>query len=168
RASRTYGIILYDKGDFAGARSAFEQALNIFQEIGDGIESGHAAVSLGNVYYDQGKLEEAKRYYEQALRIHQDIGAAPGNIGSDVGSIANVMDNLGDLAGAIRMLEQSLQGFREGGDQRGESTTLSNLAGILVERGELSQATADYEQSDVITEKIGYKNGRAADFDGTA
>jgi serine/threonine protein kinase/tetratricopeptide (TPR) repeat protein len=168
RASRTYGIILYDKGDLVGARGAFEQALKIFQEIGNGIEMGSAAVSVGNVYYDQGKLEEAKRYYERALRVHQDIGAAPNDIGSDVGSIANVMDNLGDLAGATRMQEQSLQGFRDGGDQRGESTTLLNLGSVLVERGELSQATADYEQSDVITQKIGYKNGRAAALDGTA
>jgi len=162
RASRTYGIILYDKGDFAGARSAFEQALNIFQEIGDGIESGHAAVSLGNVYYDQGKLEEAKRYYEQALRIHQDIGGAPNDIGSDVGSIANVMDNLGDLVGATRMQEQSLQGFRDGGDQRGECATLANLGNILVERGELGQATAAFDQAAAIAEKIGYKSGRAS------
>jgi serine/threonine protein kinase/tetratricopeptide (TPR) repeat protein len=166
-ALKTYGIILYDKGDFAGAQSAFEQSLNIFQKIGDGL-IGQTSVSLGNVYYDQGKLEEARRYYEQALRFDQEIGADPGEIGSDMGSIANVMDNLGDLAGATRMQEKSLQGFRDGGEQRGESTTLLNLGGVLVERGELSQATADYEQSDVITEKIGYKIGRAAALDGFA
>jgi eukaryotic-like serine/threonine-protein kinase len=166
-ALRTYGIVLYDKGDFAGAQSAYEQALSIFQKIGDG-QIGWTAVSLGNVYYDQGKLEEAKRYYEQALRIDQETGANPANIGSDMGSIANVLDNLGDLMGATRMQEQSLEGFRDGGDQRGESSTLGNLAGILVERGDLSQAMADYEESAVITEKIGYKEGRAFDLDGMA
>jgi tetratricopeptide (TPR) repeat protein len=168
RASRTYGIILYDKGDFAGAQSAFEQALNIFQEIGDAAEIGRAAVSLGNVYFDQGKLEEARRYYEQALRVHQEIGAQPADIGSDMGSIANVLDNLGDLVGATRMQEKSLQGFRDGGDQRGESTTLLNLGNVLVERGELSQAIVDYERAAAITEKIGYKLGGAANFAGFA
>jgi serine/threonine protein kinase/tetratricopeptide (TPR) repeat protein len=168
RASRTYGIILYDKGDFAGAQSAFEQALNIFQEIGDAAEIGRAAVSLGNVYFDQGKLEEARRYYEQALRVHQEIGAQPADIGSDMGSIANVLDNLGDLVGATRMQEESLQGFRDGGDQRGESTTLLNLGNVLVERGELSQAIINYERAAAITEKIGYKLGGAANFAGFA
>jgi tetratricopeptide (TPR) repeat protein len=168
RASRTYGIVLYDKGDFAGARSAYEQALNIFQEIGDAAEIGTAAVSLGNVDYDQGKLEEARRYYEKALRIHQEIGAEPADIGSDTGSIANVLDGLGDLVGATRMQEKSLQGFRDGGDQRGESSTLLNLGNVLVERGELSQAIVNYERATAITEKIGYKLGSVANLEGFA
>ncbi len=167
RALRQSGIVLYDKGDFAGARSAFEQALTIFQKIGDGL-IGWTSVDLGNVYYDQGKLEEARHYYEQALRIHQETGADPAVIGSDVGSIANVLDGLGDLVGATRMQEKSLQGFRDGGDQRGESDTQYNLGNVLVERGELSQAIVDYEQGAAIAEKVGYKRGRAANLDGTA
>ena len=166
-ALRTYGIVLYDKGDFAGAQSAFEQALNIFQKTGDG-QISSTSVSLGNVYYEQGKLEEARRYYEQALRIDQETGANPANIGSDIGSIANVLDNLGDLMGATRMQEKSLQGFRDGGDQRGVTATLGNLAGVLVERGDLSQAMSHYEEGISIAEKIGYKEGRAFNLGGFA
>ena len=166
-ALRTYGIVLYDKGDFAGARSAFEQALNTFQKIGDG-EIGVTTVSLGNVYFELGKLEEARRYYEQALRFHQEIGANPANIGSDIGSIALVLDGLGDLVGATRMHEKSLQGFRDGGDQRGESATLENLGDVLVERGELSQAMSYYQQGISLAEKIGYKEGRAFNLGGLA
>ena len=166
-ALRTYGIVLYDKGDFAGAQSAFEQASNIFQNIGDGL-LGVTTVSLGNVYYEQGKLEEARRYYEQALRFDQETGAAPANIGSDIGSIALVLDGLGDLAGATRMHEKSLQGFRDGGDQRGATATLDNLAGVLVERGNLSQALSNYEEGISVAEKIGYKEGRAFNLGGFA
>jgi serine/threonine protein kinase/tetratricopeptide (TPR) repeat protein len=167
RALRTYGIVLYDKGDFAGARNAFDQALNTFQKIGDG-QIGVTTVSLGNVYYEQGELEEAKRYYEQALRFDQETGAAPANIGSDIGSIALVLDGLGDLVGATRMHEKSLQGFRDGGDQRGVTATLDNLGGVLVERGDLSQAMSNYKEGISIAEKIGYKDGRAFNLAGLA
>ena len=92
----------------------------------------------------------------------------PANIGSDIGSIALVLDGLGDLVGATRMHEKSLQGFRDGGDQRGESATLENLAGVLVERGELSPAMSDYQQGISIAEKIGYKEGRAFNLGGLA
>ena len=66
------------------------------------------------------------------------------------------------------MQEKSLQGFRDGGDQRGESTTLLKLGNVLVERGELSQAILDYERAAAITEKIGYKLGSTANLEGFA
>jgi eukaryotic-like serine/threonine-protein kinase len=161
RADREYGVILYDKGDFAGASNAFQEAVNIFQKIGNG-KIGMTFVSLGNVFYEQGKLEDAKRYYEDALRSDRAVGRGPATIGSDIGSIANVQDGLGDLVGATRMHEQSLQGFRDGGDQRGESSELGNLGNVLAERGDLGQAVADYEQGAAIADKIGYKEGRAS------
>jgi eukaryotic-like serine/threonine-protein kinase len=167
RALRTYGIVLNDKGDFAGAQRAFERALDIFQEIGDAL-IGATSEDLGNVYYEKGKLEEARRYYEEALRIHQKIGRGPSEIGTDTGNIANVLDGLGDLVGATLMQEKALQSFRDGGDQRGESDTLCNLGNSLMERGELSQAIVDYQQAVAIADKIGFKLGLAADLDGTA
>jgi tetratricopeptide (TPR) repeat protein len=166
-ALRTYGVILYDKGDFAGAQSAFEESLNIFQKIGDA-QIGFTAESLGNVYYEEGKLDDARRYYEQALRTDQEIGAAPASIGSAMGSIANVLDGLGDLTGATRMHEKSLQGFRDGSDQRGECATLDNLGNVWTERGDLNQAMANYERGVAIAEKIGFKNGHAANLRGMA
>jgi eukaryotic-like serine/threonine-protein kinase len=161
RADREYGIILYDKGDFAGASKALQEAISIFQKIGNG-NIGKTFVSLGNVFYDQGKLEDARRYYEEALRNDQAIGADPATIGSDVGSIGNVMDSLGDLVGSTRMQEESLRGFRDGGDRRGECATLANLGNVLLERGELGQAITNYEQALALADKIGYKEGRAS------
>jgi eukaryotic-like serine/threonine-protein kinase len=167
RTLRQYGTALYDKGDYPGARKAYEQALATFKEIGDSLIAA-TLTDLGNVCYEQGKLEDARRYYQEALKNDQEAGAHPALIGSDMGSIANVLDGLGDLDGAARMQEQSLQGFRDGGDQRGESDTLNNLAVVLVERGELSQALVDFQQGAALAKKIGYKRGLAANLQGMA
>jgi len=166
RSVRYLGVILYDKGDFAGAANAFREALAICQKIGARLFLAKTLISLGNVYYDQGNLLEAKRYYEQALPIDREISADPADIGSDLGSIANVLDGLGDLAGATKMQEESLQRFRDGGDQRGESDVLNNLGNVLTERGELKKAMVYYEQAIALAQKIGYKAGGAVDLEG--
>jgi eukaryotic-like serine/threonine-protein kinase len=165
RAFMGYGMALFDKGNYPEARKAFEQALITYKEIGDSLIAPTLS-DLGNVCYEQGKLEDAERYYRDALKNDQEAAAQPARIGSDMGSIANVLDGLGDLAGATRMQEQSLQGFRDGGDQRGESDTLDNLALVLVERGELSQAMADFQKGAALAEKIGYKRGLAGNLQG--
>jgi tetratricopeptide (TPR) repeat protein/TolB-like protein len=167
RAYKEYGAILYDKGDFAGTSRALQEAIDIFHKIGNG-KIGVTLVDLGNVFYEQGKLEDARHYYEEALRSDQAFGRSPATIGSDLGSIANVQDGLGDLAGATRMQERSLQGFRDGGDQRGECSTLANLGNVLAERGDLNHAMVDYEQAAAIAEKIAYKSDRAYILQATA
>jgi len=117
---------------------------------------------LGNIDYEQERLPEAKRYYEDASRVDREISAPPGNIGSDLGSIANVLDSSGDLVGATEMQEQSLKGFREAGDKRGEIDVLLNLGNVRVERREMASAKQDRDQAHTIAREIGYKSGEAA------
>jgi serine/threonine protein kinase/tetratricopeptide (TPR) repeat protein len=157
--ARMMGIVLYHKGDFAGARKSFEEALTIFRKIGTQLYVSHTLSDLGNLLYDQGKLEEARQYYEDSLRVDRGIGRAQ-DIPSDLGNIANVLEGLGDLVGATRMQEQSLQGFREVGDKRGEASTLGNLGLVLLERGELALARQNYDQALALMQEIGYKRGR--------
>ena len=159
---RSLGVIHYDKGDFDTARNAYEKALEVFRKAGTQSLTAATLVSLGNIDYDQGRLPEAKQRYEDALRIDREIAASPSHIGSDLGSIANVLDGMGDLVGATKMQEESLQGFRRAGDRRGESDTQINLGNVLLERGELASARENYDQAISIAQEIGYKSGRAA------
>jgi serine/threonine protein kinase/tetratricopeptide (TPR) repeat protein len=158
-AARMMGIVLYHKGDFAGARKSFEEALAIFRKTGTQVSVSKTLSDLGNLLYDQGKLQEARQYYEDSLRVDREIARAQ-DIPSDLGNIANVLEGLGDLVGATRMQEQSLQGFRGVGDKRGEASTLGNLGLVLLERGELALARENYDQALAIMQEIGYKRGR--------
>jgi len=158
-AARLMGIVLYHKGDFAGARKSFEEALGIFRKLGTQLYVSLTLSDLGNLLYDQGKLEEARQYYVDSLRIDREISRAqdiPGNLGN----IANVLDGLGDLVGATRMQEQSLQAFRDIGDKQGEATTLGNLGNVLLERGELALAKQNYDRALGLMQEIGYRRGR--------
>lgn len=159
---RNLGILAYDRGDFAGARKPMQESLSILRRIGARRQEAQASVTFGNILYDQGKLEEAKRYYDDALRIDREIASPSDFIGSDLGSIANVLDGMGNLVAATRMQEASLLGFHEGGDKRGEADTLCNLGNVLAERGELGLAQQRYDQAIAIAQEIGYKDGLAS------
>ena len=159
---RHFGIVAYDRGDFAGARKPMQESLSILRRIGAHRQEAQASVTFGNILYDQGKLEEAKRYYDYALLTDRQIASPPGFIGSDLGSIANVLDGMGNLVEATRMQEESLRAFREGGDKRGEADTLGNLGNVLAERGELELAQQRYDQAIAIAKEIGYKDGLAS------
>jgi eukaryotic-like serine/threonine-protein kinase len=124
-ALKQLGVIDEDKGEFEKACAFYRSALAIFQKIGEQRQVARSLESLGNIDYEQERLAEAKHCYEDALRIDREIAAPPGAIGSDLGSIANVLDSSGDLVGATEMQEQSLKGFREAGDKRGKVTSFS-------------------------------------------
>jgi serine/threonine protein kinase/tetratricopeptide (TPR) repeat protein len=160
-STRMLGVINEDKGDYEAARTFHKSALAIFQKIGAKRQLARALEATGNIDYEQERLADAKRYYEDALRVDREIAAPPGSIGSDLGSIANVLDSSGDLIGATAMQQESLNKFREAGDKRGESDVLLNLGNVLVERGELTLAKQNYDRALSITREIGYKSGSA-------
>jgi serine/threonine protein kinase/Tfp pilus assembly protein PilF len=160
-ALRQLGAIEYDKGEYEKARASQQSAMTVFQKIGDERQVARTLETLGNTDYDQERMKDARRYYEGALRVDTEIGAAPGLIGSDLGNIANVLDSSGDLEGATRMQQRSLQAFREAGDKRGECDVLLNLGNVLFERGDLESAKGNYDQGLVIAKEIGFKHANA-------
>jgi len=158
-STRMLGVIDEDKGDYEAARSYHKSAFAIFQKIGAKRQLARALEAMGNIDYEQERLADAKRNYEDALRVDREIAASPGLIGSDLGNIANVLDSSGDLVGATATQEESLKGFREAGDKRGEGDVLLNLGNVLVERGEIALAKQDYDRALSIAREIGYKHG---------
>jgi serine/threonine protein kinase/tetratricopeptide (TPR) repeat protein/TolB-like protein len=158
RALSGYATVLYDKGDFEGARKAYDQALGIASRIGAQQNVATTSSNIGNIFFERGQLEEARRYYQQALDIDRTLGSP--FMAGDLGSLANVMDGMGDLPGAVRMQQQSLEAFRSSGDRRGEATTLSNLGNILIEQGRLTEAAARFGEQLAIQEQIGYRKGQ--------
>jgi tetratricopeptide (TPR) repeat protein len=73
--------------------------------------------------------------------------------------MANAMDGLGDLTGALQMQQQSLAAFNQIGDRRGAAATLNNLGNLFVEMGNLTEARASFEQALAITQEISYRGG---------
>jgi eukaryotic-like serine/threonine-protein kinase len=150
------GDVLFDQGNFEGARKKFEEALPVVQEIGAQKNIRGTFERIGNVLYQEGKLQESEKYYNRALRFDQSIHD-PVGLASDYGNIANDLDGLGDLKGALKMQQQALAAFNEIGDRRGSSETLNNLGNLFVEMGNLDDAEKNYEQALAVVRQINYR-----------
>ncbi len=151
--------VLFDQGDFEGARKRVEEALPVFQEIGAQKSIRASRERIGNILYQQGKLQEAKTYYDQALRFDQSVHD-PASLASDYGNIANALDGLGDLTGALKMQQQALAAFNELGDRRGSSATLNNLGNLSLEMGNLDEAQKHFDQALALAREITYRGGQ--------
>ena len=151
--------VLFDQGDFEGARKKIEEALPVFQEIGAQKSIRASRERIGNILYQQGKLQEAKTYYDQALRFDQSVHD-PTSLASDYGNIANALDGLGDLTGALKMQQQALAAFNELGDRRGSSATLNNLGNLSLEMGNPDAAKKYFDQALSLAQEITYRGGQ--------
>ena len=61
------GIIYRDRGQPEEAKRDLQDALKLYEQIGDFTHLGNAKIDLGNVYYYQNQFDEAVAYYRQAL-----------------------------------------------------------------------------------------------------
>ncbi|MCB8967990.1 MAG: tetratricopeptide repeat protein [Ardenticatenaceae bacterium] len=82
-------------GKYNTAVSYYEQALAIFQTIGNKESEAAALGNLGNVYYSWGEYDTAVSYFEQALAIFQTIGNKAGEAAS-LGNLGTVYASWGN------------------------------------------------------------------------
>jgi eukaryotic-like serine/threonine-protein kinase len=153
------GNTLYDRGDYAGARKSYEQALAVYRSIGAQRSIASAYNGLGNVLLDLGQPAAARSYYEQTLAIAREIGAKNTAAGA-LGNIATALDNMGQLEEARKKQQEGLQAFREVGNKRGEGSTLNNLANLLAELGDLEGAKQGYNEALKIVDQTGHRRSR--------
>lgn len=152
------GDVLYDKGDFNGAKSSFENALLFLQEIGDKKNTGLTFERIGNVYHDLGKFAESQNHYTRALEIYREIDWQPG-ISSALGNLANTLDALGDLKGSLKMHQEALQLFEQTGQARGTASEIDNIAAVQQEMGDLESAVNAYRKAINLHKQTGYQRG---------
>ena len=158
RTLLSVGDVLYDKGDYEGAKEKFEDALRVFRELGAQKSIRATLERIGNVYYSEGQPKESLKFYGQALRFDQEIKDLNG-LASDYGNLANAYEQVGDLQGALQMQQESLSAFNDVGDRRGAAATLNNLGDLLVEMGNPGEAKQYFERSISLHREIAHRHG---------
>ena len=149
------GVLLTDKGDYAGAARHLEQALSI-RRTRLGPQHADVAVTLvelGRVYQDLGFNQRADPLLRESLDIRRRVlGEDHRETAVSLSAVASVLRLNGDLTGAETLLRRSLELNRK---TRGEyhantGSSLHDLAVVTASRGDYRTAESMLRQALVI------------------
>ncbi len=141
------GIVRASLGHYNQAREYFQQALFLFQDLGDRWGESQTISSMGMLLYDQGAYADAEGYIRQALAFARELGDLyqQGKMLNDLGTIVSY---LGKYDQAQEHFEQALPLAKASGDRQLLASVQYNIGRSLIESGRYAQARV------VLTEAI--------------
>lgn len=102
------GVLESVSGHFKESAEAFEQALEIFRELGNRRRAMPLMNNLGVIMESKGEYEEALKRYQDALMTAREIGNRDGEL-VYLSNLGGVKVRLGEFAGAESDLRQVIQ-----------------------------------------------------------
>ena len=158
KALRAASAFAVYQGDYEAARVYMEEALPIFQQLGDKRGIATALNELGVVALGRGRFADARQLLEQSLAIKRELG--------DDWLIANSVGNLGliagyqnDYAAAYTLHQESLAISRALNEMGGMAIESGNLGHAAMHLGKLEEAQARQGESLKLFEEVGDKDG---------
>jgi CHAT domain-containing protein/Tfp pilus assembly protein PilF len=158
------GMELYRQGTADSLRQAikkWEEALSLYQMVGDRGGEATTLNNIGAVYRALGEKQKALNFYNQALPLYRAVGDRGGEAVT-LNNIGLVYSDLGEKQKALEFFNQALPIRRAVGDRGGEATTLTNIGAVYDALGEKQKALNFYNQALPIFRAVGDYSGEAA------
>jgi predicted ATPase len=137
------------------AHEHYEQALALYNDLGNKAGIANALQSLGGNADERGDPKTAKQLYEESLALRREIGVIV-DIAATLNYLAAIVAARGDRVTGRRYFEESLALRRQIGDIPGITTVLGNL-------GIMTFNMSDYDASQKYIEESLQLLGRAED-----
>ncbi len=141
KALSAAGGMAYWQGDYARARTYYEENLSICEELGDACGAAEALYSLAYVAGTSGDYEAAHRLHQQSLTMAEaagDLRCVASNLVGD-GMIGQLE---GDVDSARARFEKAQALFEELEESYGLATVLCLLSRTAVDAGDVDGALA--------------------------
>jgi predicted ATPase/class 3 adenylate cyclase len=119
--------VRWAQGDLGQARAFCEEALAIFDRVGERAGMAHSWHSIAEILRDEGQLELATSTFERALAIEGELGDRYGAMGS-LHSLGDAELDIRDLRAAAGRYRESLAISYELGDERTQTYCVAGLA----------------------------------------
>jgi non-specific serine/threonine protein kinase len=161
------GRLATHQGDFASARSAFAENLEIRRELAEPLGIAHALIALGSAFTGLGEYAAARAIYTEGVGILERGHATPYKAMALVG-LGEATLYSGDSEGAKPLLEASLELFKSGGNKGGAAFALALLGLLAYGKAEYEAATRLFEESLALRRELGSKQAIAQSLLGLA
>ena len=148
------GVLAQARGDYDTAHNLYQQALAIFEELGNRAGMATTYHQLGMLAQARGDYDTAHNLYEQSLHIKEELGNRAGMAATyhQLGVLAQAR---GDYDTAHNLYEQSLRIEEELGNRAGMATTYGQLGVLAQARGDYDTAHTYYQRALTIFEELG-------------
>jgi predicted ATPase/DNA-binding SARP family transcriptional activator/predicted negative regulator of RcsB-dependent stress response len=153
---RCTGGLLCALGEYEKAHLYQNQALELYQNLGDETEAARTYMNLGNTGYYRGDLQYARDSYERGLvtaRQQKDESLTA----RILSNMAMIVHNQGDLEAALPLYQEGLATCRRIQDEPGIANALLNLGTLHVYREEFVQAQELFEECRSLSQTIGHR-----------
>ena len=149
--------------DFAAARAAFGELIELTERSGDRSAHANARLALADTYIYEGRLDEAYRALDELRAAVQSDG--------DQGALVRTLIAFSraalaqqDYAAMSRFAAEAHEVSHAIGDREGEALALHTMANGLVYTFRVADADAYYVRALEIYERIGHRVGLASIF----
>lgn len=140
------GNLLIDLGDYAAAIDQYDQALTIWEKLGNTHGIARALNGQGLVYWYRGDHAAARDRHERSLALRRATGDRQGEANS-LTNLANAVKDEGNVALSMTLHEQALAIRRELGDHGGVGYSCLNLGDVARRNGRMAEARTLFLQS---------------------
>jgi non-specific serine/threonine protein kinase len=153
RAEALYGlgIILDTQNDNDRAQACLEEALAIYEELGDRVRIAESLGTLGWNALFRGDTGEAKAFFEESLAAGWGLENRQ-DTPRILSGLASIASEEGDFERSRRLYEEALALYRTQGEALGVAWNLSQLAYTELAQSNLEQATMLSEEALAISE----------------
>ena len=148
------GVLAQARGDYDTAHNLYQQALAIFEELGNRAGMATTYHQLGVLAQARGDYDTAHNLYQQALAIFEELGNRAG-MATTYHQLGVLAQARGDYDTAHNLYQQALAIFEELGNRAGMATTYHQLGVLAQARGDYDTAHTYYQRALTIFEELG-------------
>jgi predicted ATPase/DNA-binding SARP family transcriptional activator len=146
----------YRQGETALAKELWEEALDLYRELGDQEGTARTTAELGAIAVAESDFDRGVAMYEECAEMFREQGKAV-RLAIALGNLGAIANMRGDRATAVRHLTEAIALSRELGDDDSLAINLHNIARSELALGRGEEGRAALTESVALARRLGYR-----------